>query len=70
MFSLIHNVISLILWIVLGVPIYLFLCYCGASFCQACFGGPIWLWMTIMIIFGIGAAVEKYQQPLINQSNQ
>jgi len=69
MFSFINNLMSLVLLLIIGIPFLLFVAYMGAGFAQGLFGGSTWLWMTIFIVFGIGAAAEDYNKSKSKQSS-
>jgi membrane protein required for beta-lactamase induction len=62
LFSLISNFTSLILWVVIGVPIVLLLLYFLALVGHNFFGGPLWLWVTIVGVLGFSCIIEEYNK--------
>jgi len=59
MFGLINNLFTLVLVLIIGIPVIGFFAYIAGHFAQSLFGGPIWLWIAITCIFGIGLAIEE-----------
>jgi hypothetical protein len=55
--------------LLIGLPIIALFAYIAAGFAQGLFGGPIWLWMAIIFIFGVGLAAEESKKIGNNQSN-
>jgi hypothetical protein len=69
MFSFINRSITVTLALLIGLPIIALFAYIAAGFAQGLFGGPIWLWMAIIFIFGVGLAAEESKKIGNNQSN-
>lgn len=59
MFGLINNLFTLVLVLLIGIPLLAFFAYFAAYFVQGLIGGPMWLWMIIIAIIGIGTSVEE-----------
>lgn len=56
--SLINSLIGLSLYILIGLPIVIFIIYILATVGSSFFGGPTWLWFIITSILLIPAAKE------------
>ncbi|HWP96407.1 MAG TPA: hypothetical protein VN426_06120 [Syntrophomonadaceae bacterium] len=70
MFSLINNLVSLGLWLLIGIPILLFLGYFMALAGHVFLGGPLWLWIIIVSAIIIGGAVEQFNKQKLKESTE
>lgn len=70
MFTFINNLLSLGLYILLGIPIALFLVYILSSMGSNFFGGPLWLWFIINSFICFLAIKESYNKAKLKQEHE
>jgi len=60
--ALINNLIGLSFYVLVGLPIALFIVYIAAVTGSTFFGGPTWLWFIGIMILAIPTCKDAYEK--------
>ncbi|GBF34146.1 hypothetical protein DCCM_3258 [Desulfocucumis palustris] len=69
MFSLINNLLNLGLYLLVGIPVAIFLVYILSSIGSNFFGGPLWIWFIGNSVIAFFAINESYNKAKLKQKN-
>lgn len=68
--NLINSLIGLAFYLLVLAPIMLFLVYLFAIMGNSFFGGPVWLWFSIMLLLGLAGAKESYDKAKLKEKQK